>query len=80
MGRKRRHASESEKGQSSSPLKRSKCHTNVTTTTDGVSLTEIKTIKTIDDDGVRETVEYELWCKLHNPVSRHFPSDRSTHP
>jgi hypothetical protein len=32
MGRKRRHASESEKGQSSSPLKRSKCHTNVTPT------------------------------------------------
>ena len=47
--------------------------------TKGVSLTEVKTIKIADYDGVREIVEYELWCKFHNPVSRQVPCDRSIH-
>ncbi len=46
-------------------------------TADGVSLTEVKTIKSTDYDGVRETIEYELWCKSHNPVSRQVPCNRS---
>ena len=47
-------------------------------TTDGVSLTEL--VKTTDyDGGTGETIEYKLWCKMHNPVSGHDPCGRSIH-
>ena len=43
---------------------------------DGVGLTEVKKTEAIDY-GTEETIEYELWCRKHNPVSGRVPCSRS---